>query len=104
MFGKKNEVEPSGEFFTVFDSKAKNYREPFPAPNSEVVIRDFVTAFRKPDAAEKNQYYQNAEDFSLFKCASFSLKTGEVTGCPLEHVANLHDLRALAAPRALSTT
>lgn len=94
MFGKKD-GESSGEFFTVFDSKTGSYREPFPAPNSAVLMRDFQNAFRRPDAAEKNVYYQNAEDFSIFRCGSFDLKTGLIKSCNLEHVANCHDIKAM---------
>jgi len=86
------------EFFTVFDSKARAYSEPFPASNRDVVLRDFATAFKRSDAAEKNRYYQHAEDFSIFKCGWFDLRSGKLVGEQLEHVANLHDIRALVAP------
>lgn len=98
MFGKKTEKEPSGEFFTVYDSKAKTYAEPFPCPNAAVLMRDFTTAFRNPEAATKNRYYQNAEDFSIFRCGSFDLQTGLITSSNLEHVANMHDLKAMVEP------
>ena len=103
MFGKK----VSGaelEFFTVFDSKAKTYAEPFTALNSEVVTRDFVNAFRHPEAKEKNRYYQNAEDFSIFRVGKFDLQSGKIEGQNLEHIVNMHDLRAMVQPGALSTT
>lgn len=102
MFGKKqsNVVE----FFTVYDSKAEAYAEPFPAQNREVVIRDFANAFRKDDAAKVNRYYMNAEDFSIFKIGHFDPSSGQLSSQNLEHVINLHDLRAATAPRALSPT
>lgn len=99
MFGKNKEDEASGHFYTVFDSKTKSYGEPFPAPNNAVLVRDFENAFRRPEAAEKNRYYLNAEDFSIFRCGSFNLKTGELQGCSLEHVANCHDIRAMVDAR-----
>lgn len=96
MFGKNKTQDPDGEFFTVFDTKSQSYTEPFPAPNSAVLMRDFTTAFRHPDAPQKNRYFQNAEDFQIFKCGKFSLKTGLIESQQLEHVANCHDLKAMA--------
>ncbi len=104
MFGKNKTGGAELEFFTVFDSKAKTYAEPFPAMNSEVVIRDFTTAFRDPEAHKKNRYYMNAEDFSIYKCGNFSLTSGLITGQNLEHIVNMHDLRAMVQPGALTST
>lgn len=104
MFTKKDNRQPDLEFFTVFDSKSKTYSEPFPAKNRDVVLRDFMTAFKNPEAPQKNRYYQNAEDFSIFKTGTFDLSTGSLESSNLEHVANLHDLRALSQPAALSST
>lgn len=103
MFGKKNESQPDMEFFTVYDSKGKCYREPFPAPNKDVVLRDFVNAFKKPNASQENVYYLNAEDYSIFRCGTFDKNTGCMVGINLEHVANLHDLRAIAGPGIVPT-
>lgn len=100
MFGRKNDddVVDNGalEFYTVYDSKARTYNEPFPAKNKEVVLRDFSNAFRKKEAAEVNRYYINAEDFAIFKCGKFDVQKGTLTGQGLEHVINLHDLRAIS--------
>lgn len=105
MFGKsKEDYQPDLEFFTVYDSKAKNYSEPFPAMNKDVVLRDFVNAFRSPEAAQKNRYYMNAEDFSIFKVGTFTLKTGSLIGQNHEHIANMHDLRAIAQPSGIGAT
>lgn len=99
---KKKETSPDLEFFTVFDSKSKSYAEPFPAPNSEVLLRDFANAFRKPDAWQNNKYLINAEDFAIFRIGSFNRQTGELETQRAEHVANLHDLRAMVTPDQLS--
>lgn len=93
MFGKKQQIDL--EFYTVYDSKSKSYAEPFPAPNREVLLRDFANAFRKPEAKENNRYYINAEDFAIFKCGSFDRVSGKLEGDNLEHVANMHDIRAM---------
>jgi len=86
------------EFFTVFDSKSKSYTEPFPARNSDCVLRDFANAFRDPEAPRKNRYYQNAEDFAIFKIGNFDLKTGRMVSHNVEHVVNLHDVRTMVQP------
>lgn len=103
MFGK-NKQNADIEFYTVFDSKAGTYAEPFPAPNKEVLIRDFANAFRKEDAPKVNRYYINAEDFSVFKIGSFDSRTGTLSAQTMEHVINLHDLRAATSTGALSPT
>lgn len=103
MFPRKT-TNADLEFFTVYDSKAGAYAEPFPAPNREVVIRDFANAFKKEDAPKVNRYFINAEDFSVFKVGTFDVKTGTLTSQNLEHVINLHDLRAATSNGALSPT
>lgn len=95
MFGRNNERDPDLTFYTVYDSKSKTYIEPFPARNNEVVLRDFLNAFKHPDAPTKNNYFRNAEDFAIFKCGSFDLRSGKLEGQALEHVANLHDIRSM---------
>lgn len=94
MFGKSKPNE-GAQYFTVYDSKAQCYVEPFPAPNKDVLIRDFINAFRKPEAVNNNRYYLNAEDFQVFRIASFDFNSGELVPCKAEHVVNLHELRAL---------
>jgi len=108
MFGKKETQEPDLELFTVHDSKTNSYKEPFPAPNAAVVLRDFETAFKKANASEVNQYYINAEDYKLFKVGAFYLKNAQLTSFQPEHVANMIDLRTAVdlkkGPGALFTT
>lgn len=101
MFNRNKSTSADLEFFTVFDSKSQSYSEPFPAQNREVVIRDFANAFKKEDAPKVNRYFMNAEDFAVFKCGQFDLKSGTLVGQSLEHVINLHDLRAATQPGAL---
>lgn len=106
MFGKKSDNDM--EYFTVYDSVSKTYSEPFPAMNREDCLRDFANAFRHPEAPQKNRYYMNAEHFSIFKNGAYSKRTGQFSTQQLEHVANLHDIRAMLGEsvetRALSTT
>jgi len=96
----KTTEEPGLRYFTVFDSKGKMYNEPFPSMNRETAIREFITAFKHPEASIKNRYYMNAEDYSIFECGAFDHKTGTLVGSNLDHVVNLHDLRAMVTPPA----
>lgn len=101
MFGKK-ETQPDLEFYTVYDSKSKSYAEPFPAQNKEVLLRDFANAFRKPEAWSNNKYLINAEDYAIFRIGTFDQQSGKLEAINAEHVANLHDIRAMASPAPMS--
>lgn len=95
MFGKKqDQATPDFEYFSIFDSKVSVYREPMLAANRHDMVRQIDNLFRDP-AQAKNQLLLNAEDFSLFKVGEFTKKTGLIVGCTPEHVANLHEIRAL---------
>lgn len=100
MFGKNKQKESDLEFYTVYDSKAQIYAEPFPAPNKEVLLRDFLNAFKRAatEPQTNNRYYLNAEDFSIFSIGTFDTKTGTIATKNLEHVVNLNDIRAMAKP------
>lgn len=103
MFGKNKDQDPDLEFFTIFDSKSKSYENPTFAPNKNVLIREIINMFKDPKES-RNKFLLNAEDYSIFKIASYDKKTGQVAALQLEHVANMHDLRAIAQPGALSPT
>lgn len=97
MFGK-NKKAATLEFFVIFDSKAQSYENPIPEVNANVLKRELLAIFQNPENQQKNKYYRNAEDFSVFRCGSFDCTTGLITSCNLEHVVNLHDLKALVQP------
>lgn len=105
MFGKSKEKSNTEiEIFTVFDSKAATYDFPAFAPNKNTLMRDVINMLKDPQQS-KNKYLLNAEDYAIFKIGSFDKLTGLLTSQNLEHVANMHDLRAMAEPdRALSPT
>ena len=108
MFGKNKEQSPDLELFVVFDSKSKSYDTPLLAQNKEVLLRDILNKFREPESASQNKFFINAEDYSLFRIGSYTKHNGALQTQELEHIVNLHDLRALAGPennvRALSPT
>lgn len=97
---KKQEQEPDLEFFTIYDSKAQVYERPWFAKNKNVLIREVINMFKDPQQAQ-NRFLTNAEDYSLYKIAQFDNTTGQVKSQNLEHVANMHDLRAIAHPEGL---
>lgn len=87
---------PELEYFTLHDSKVGVYREPMLAINRHDILRQLTDLFKDPEQ-QKAQIVANAEDFALFKCGEFSKVTGKMTGTPLEHIANLHDIRSAVA-------
>lgn len=100
MWTKNKKSETDLDFYTVYDSKAQTYAEPFPAPNKEVLLRDFLNAFKKASTEKptNNRYYLNAEDYSIFCIGGFDSRTGTMVPKTLEHVVNLNDIRAMARP------
>lgn len=105
MFGKNNQPEPEFEYFTIFDSKTRSYREPILAINRHDLLRQVQNMFLDPKEQQKNPLYINAEDFSIFKIGEFDKKSGVITSTKQEHIANLHEIRASVekdvGPRAL---
>lgn len=87
-------VEPDLCSFVIFDSKSKTYGLPMLEKNAEVLIRELVTTFKKPEQQAQNHLFINAEDYSLFKNAEYDRRSGEFKTVSLEHIVNLHDLKA----------
>jgi len=58
--------------FSVFDSAAARYLEPFPAATVEVAIREF----RKAVNRDGHQFNQFPEDYTLFHLGEFNGETG----------------------------
>lgn len=89
----KKEKQADLEYFTIYDSKVGVYREPMLAINRHDILRQIDGLFRDP-AQTRNQLLTNAEDFSLFKCGEYCKRTGQITPTTLEHIANLHEIKA----------
>lgn len=60
--------------FTVFDSAAGAYLDPFVAPSVEVALREFRRIVNKPD----HQFNLYPEDYTLFHIGMFSVETGKL--------------------------
>lgn len=82
------------EYFTIYDSKSRSYRDPVHTSNKLTFLRDLENLMKAPDA-RKSEYFLNAEDFSAFKIGSFDRKTGRISLCDPEHVVNFHDVRSM---------
>lgn len=94
-FGKNAKPNSTDlEFYSVYDSKAQIYDLPALALNKESLLRDVLNMLRDPRQV-RNKYLTNAEDYSIFRIGSFSKETGEITPTKPEHIANMHELRAL---------
>ena len=104
MFGKSPATPVDMELFAIYDSKSQSYGKILFAKNKDVLMRDILGTFQDEKEQKVNQLFTNAEDFSLFRIGTYSYLTGKIDPINAEHVTNLHDLRALAAPRALSST
>lgn len=104
MFGKKEEQVDSS-FYTIYDTKSGSYRDPIISKDPAEIIRQLESNFLNP-AMAYDQYVTHAEDFQLFKLATFNRKTGLINATQPEHVVNLNELKsaALAKARALSPT
>lgn len=110
MFERKSSQYDS-EIFVVYDSKTESYRDPIFAINHLDIVREFQNAFEDPTAGQKNAYFKNSEDFSLFKIGTYTRKTGTIEAHKPTHVVNFHELKAAAMrrlaqnnPGALSAT
>ncbi len=60
--------------FTVYDSAASLYLDPFVAPTIEFAIREFKSVVNK----EGHQFNQYPEDYTLFHIGVFSPETAEL--------------------------
>lgn len=60
--------------FTVYDSAAGAYLDPFVAPSIEFAIREFKSAVNK----ENHQFNRYPEDYTLFHIGQFSQADGKL--------------------------
>ena len=96
MFGKNDkQVQKDFDIFAMFDSKVAAYEMPMFAMNEHDMTREIMNVFKDEAQRSKNKYYLNAEDYSLFRIGSYSKKQGKIMEQTAEHIANLHDLKAV---------
>ena len=58
--------------FSIFDSKAEGYLQPFFCVNRGVALRQFMAAIQE----ESHQFHRFASDYTLFEVAQFDEKSG----------------------------
>lgn len=63
------------QLFSVYDSAAHRYLDPFPAPTIEFAIRGFRQAVNTPE----HQFNQFPEDYTLFHVGEFNPEDGLLT-------------------------
>lgn len=68
------ERQPMLKIFTVYDSKAEAYLQPFYALATGAAIRMFETAASDPE----HKFNQHAADFTLFELGQFDEQTGKI--------------------------
>lgn len=67
--------------FTVFDSAAGGFLDPFTAPTIEVAIR----GFRELVNTQDHQFNRFPEDYTLFQLGTFNVETGQVSPLDTPH-------------------
>jgi len=63
------------KIFTVYDSKAEAYLQPFFMPNRGQAIRAFQDTVNDP----KTQFHKHPSDFSLFEIGTYDDLSGAIT-------------------------
>lgn len=79
--------------FSVFDSKAKLYGQPYFAINEEVGVRHFAAAVRDPNSLMG----RFAGDYTLFCVGTFNEETGVLTVRSEGHLNIINGLALQAA-------
>lgn len=62
------------KIFSIFDSKAEAYLQPFFSPNSGTAIRSFSDAAKQEDS----NFFKHSADFTLFVLGDFNEHTGVI--------------------------
>lgn len=73
------------KIFTIFDSKAVAYLQPFFSKTEGTAIREIKLAANQ----EGSQFKKYAEDYSLFNIGEFNEITGKITSIDPIHIINV---------------
>ena len=76
------------QIFTIHDSKAQAYLQPFFAPNAAVAIRYVTTAANEAG----HEFNVHAEDYTLFQIGEFDTTSSEITPFPNVTITRVIDL------------
>lgn len=77
------------KIYTVFDSKAEAYLQPYYAKNDSVAIRLFRVAAND----KEHQFSISAEDYTLFRIGEFDVNNGTITTELPTVIARAHELK-----------
>lgn len=80
------------EIFSVYDSKADAYLQPFFSRNMETAIRDFKAAVNDSTRAGNN-FYLYSEDYTLFCIGRFDENQGTIEAYVPKALMNALQLR-----------
>lgn len=69
------------QVFTVFDSAAKRYLQPFFSPSIEFALRQFRHTLND----EEHLFARFPEDYTLFHIGEYDAETGMITSLPNPH-------------------
>ncbi len=71
------------KLFSVFDSKAEAFLNPFYCPTSGLAIRSFEQAANE----EGHQFHMHAGDYTLFELGEWNADSGQTTNhkAPINH-------------------
>lgn len=70
------------EIFSVYDSAAQAFLQPFFAPSLGSALRSLTDAVNDP----KHEFSRHAGDYTLFKLGSFDDNSGLVDSAPPEQI------------------
>lgn len=80
--------------FTIYDSKAEAYHQPFYSRTEAEAVRSCSQAVQE----EGHQFNLHAEDFVLFEIGNFDEQTGELTTCSGRSIIKFNELRINTMP------
>lgn len=72
------------EVFSVFDTKAESYLQPFFAANRALALRSFSDAANNASS----QFAKHASDFVLFRIGTWDDQTATFESCAPENLGN----------------
>lgn len=77
------------QIYTIYDSKAGAYLQPFFAKTEGVAIRYIRSALQD----EKHEFFVHAEDYSLWHIGAFDELSAEISAYPPKHIGAMHHFK-----------
>lgn len=89
--GAENSTGRDLVMFSIWDSKAEAYMQPFFAMNVAVAVRMWQEACQD----EGSQFWRHSEDYTLFRVGSFDQAKGTVSEETPISIARAHELKEI---------